>query len=111
MNNTTQPGEWKALEKYTDRQAVPIGVKRSDGAWSIIGEAHGHDCERNAQRMASAPKLAAVLRDTVKQLQTTPYWVAQVMGPHSPAVVGLQDTITKGLQALDQWEGGEHDHD
>lgn len=66
MNETKQaqhtPGPWVTLERYTNRQAVPVGRRRDSMTHDIFAEAHGHNCEANAQLIAQAPAMIEALQ-------------------------------------------------
>lgn len=65
------PLPWVTLDKYTNRQAVPIGSKiASSGglAHNIFAEAHGHNCEANGQFIARACNSHYELLEALKDL-------------------------------------------
>lgn len=68
MNGKHTPGPWKALDRYTNRQAVPVGCERPESgglAHNIFAEAHGHNCEANARLIASSPELLQALESVM----------------------------------------------
>lgn len=75
MNKHT-PGPWVALERYTDRNAIPIAVSIGNGAYAIFCECNGlggiseqteGDC--NARLIAAAPELLEALSGLLLDVQ------------------------------------------
>lgn len=62
------PGPWVVLERYTDRNAIPIGYEVGNGATSIFAEVHGgggvrglSEGDANARLISAAPDLLSAL--------------------------------------------------
>lgn len=59
----------------------------------------------NARLIAAAPELLAALKDSVNQLETSPYWIEQIMGKSSPAIAGILQTCRNARAAIAKAEG------
>lgn len=69
------PGPWTVIPRYTDRNAIPIGYRRPDGAVAIFAEVNGGsgisgqtDGDANAALIAAAPDLLAAARAALAEV-------------------------------------------
>lgn len=101
------PGPWNVSKSSMDRliyadseHAFDLAIVRNGGSDANV--------EANARLIAAAPEMFAALKDSVNQLETSPYWIEQIMGKSSPAIAGILQTCRNARAVIAKAEGVDH---